>query len=91
MSLKQLKEALHLRIEQIDERFLKVMYAMAETYLKEQEAAELERKIYDASSLSDWKPMTEEELLSRLEEASAQYKKGQFKSIDDVEKEAEQW
>lgn len=86
MSIRQIKEALHLRIEQVDERFLKVMYAMAETYIKEQEDALVENEINEADSQREWKPMSEEELMTRLEDASAQYKKGEYKTIEDVEK-----
>jgi hypothetical protein len=91
MSLEQLKEALHLRIEQIDERFLKVMYAMAETYLKEQEEAALEKRVNEVETSKDWQPMTEEELMTRLEAASEEYKRGEYKTVEEIRKESEQW
>lgn len=91
MSIKQLRNALHSRIDQIDERFLKVMFAMTETYIKEQKDAELATKIEEKTPTESWKPLTEEELINRLEESSAQYKRGDFKDIDDVEKDAKQW
>jgi hypothetical protein len=91
MSILQLKEALHLRIEQVDERFLKVIYAMMETYLKEQEDAAMQAAIENTAPGTEWQPLTEDELLQRLEEALTQYKSGDFKSIDEVIKDVEKW
>ncbi len=42
MSTQQIKEALHHRIEQFDDRFLRLLYVMAETWIKEQEDAAAE-------------------------------------------------
>ncbi len=91
MSTEQIKEVLHRRIEEVDERFLKVMFAMAETYIKEQEDAALEAEIEALPPNPDWKPMTKEELISEIEEANAQIERGEFIDIDDLEKEMEKW
>ncbi len=91
MSTAQIKEVLHRRIEEVDERFLKVMYAMAETYMEEIEDAELEAIVNSIPANSDWKPMTEEQLMERLEESSAQFKQGDYVTIDELEKEMEKW
>ena len=91
MSTEQIKEVLHRRIEEVDERFLKVMFAMAETYMKELEDAALEAEIEAIPPNPDWKPMTEEELMARLEEGSAQIERGEFIALEDLEKEMEQW
>ncbi|HHH49622.1 MAG TPA: hypothetical protein ENK52_01440 [Saprospiraceae bacterium] len=84
MGINQIRAALHLRIDQIDDRFLRVMYVMAETYLKEQREAKLEASINSTPPNPEWKPMTEEELLTRLEEASEQIKKGEYLSLDEL-------
>lgn len=91
MSTEQIKEVLHHRIEQIDERFLRVMYVMAETYVKEQEDAALEAQIAAITPNPEWKPMTEEELMVRLEASSAQFEKGEYLTVEELEKEMEQW
>jgi hypothetical protein len=91
MSTEQIKEVLHRRIEEVDERFLKVMFAMAETYMKELEDAALEAEIEAVAPNPDWKPMTKEELISEIEEANAQIERGEFIDIDDLEKEMEKW
>jgi len=91
MSTQQIKEMLHQRIEQVDESFLRVMYAMAEAYMKEIEEAELEKQINSVPPNPNWKPLTEKELVARLEESSAEVDRGEYITIEDLEKEAEQW
>lgn len=91
MSTSQLKNALHLKIEQIDDRFLRVMYAMAETYLKEKEDALLETEIESIQPDESWKPMTETEMMERLAASSAEFEKGNYLTLDELEKESEQW
>jgi hypothetical protein len=91
MSTQQIKEALHIRIEQFDERFLRVLYAMAETWIKEQEDAALEADIVAIPPSAEWKPMTEDELMARLERSSAQFKEGEYITIDELEKEIKGW
>lgn len=91
MSISQIRAALHQRIDQIDDRFLRVMYVMAETYLKEKEESELEAKIDSIAPAPEWKPMTEEELMARLEEASAQIERGEYLTLDELEKESRKW
>ena len=91
MSISQLRLALHGRIDEIDERFLRVMYAMTETYMKELEDAEIATQIDKIPPDEGWQPLSEEELMTRLEASTKAYKKGDFKDIDDVERESEEW
>ena len=67
------------------------MYVMTETYIQEQKDAEVANSIKQTPPSESWKPLTEAELLSRLEESRAQYKKGQYKNIDDLDKESREW
>lgn len=91
MSTAQLKEVLHRQIEQVDKRFLRVMFVMTETWIKEQEDAALEVDINATSPNPDWQPMTEEQLMARLAEGSAQFEKGEYISIEELEKEMQTW
>lgn len=91
MSTAQIKENLHRQIEQVDDRFLRVMSVMATAYLKEQEDAALEAEINAIPPNPDWKPMTEEQLMARLAEGSAQIERGEYSTIEEVRKEAELW
>jgi len=91
MSIRQLRLALHGRIDEIDERFLRVMYAMTETYIKEQEDAEIATQIENVPPDESWQPLTEEELMERLEASTKAYKNGEYTDIEDIEKESEEW
>jgi len=91
MSTAQIKEVLHHQIEQVDERFLRVMFVMTETWIKEQEDAALEAEINAIPPSPDWKPMTEKQLMARLAEGSAQIERGEYHTIEEVRKEAELW
>lgn len=39
----------------------------------------------------DWKRMTETELMTELQESMAQVERGEFVTLEDLEKEMEQW
>ena len=91
MSTSQIRNALHLKIEQLDESFLRVMYAMTETYLKEKADADLEKEVENVPPNASWKPLTEAELMERLAASAAEYDKGNYLTIEELEKESEQW
>lgn len=93
MGAEQIKEILHLRIEQADESFLRILYAMTEAYASEHLE---ERQITDEMIMAvpadpSLKQLTEEELLARLEEGSVQVKKGDYITIDELEEEVKEW
>ena len=58
MSTKQIRASLHQNIDQIDDRFLRVLYVMTATYLKEQEDALLESQVNAIPPNESWSPMT---------------------------------
>lgn len=93
MSIEQIKETLHLRVEQVDERFLRVLHAMTEAYAAEYLSEEdiTDEQIMAIPPSPDWKPMTKEELKAELDEANAEFERGEFMTLEDLEKEAEQW
>ncbi len=78
MGAEQIKKVLHLRIEQADESFLRILYAMTEAYIRELEEDALDAEIMSIPPSPDWKPLTEEELMARLEASSAQVEKGDY-------------
>jgi len=93
MSLAQIREELHQRIDLADERLLRMVYVMTEAYLEEEEEddPELAAAIAKSDELGPWKQMTEEELLEDLKESIAQADRGEYISLEDLEKEMEQW
>lgn len=93
MSIEQIKETLHLRVEQADESFLRILHAMTEAYAAEylEEKEVTDEQIMAIPPSPDWKPMTREELRAELDEANAEFERGEFITLEDLEKEAEQW
>jgi hypothetical protein len=91
MSTEHIKEVLHRHIEEADDRFLRVMYAMAEAYVKEQEEEALAAQIENVPPHPDWKAKTKEELAAELKEADEQIEQGEYTTLEDLEKEMEQW
>lgn len=91
MSTTQIKELLHQRIEQVDESFLNVLYAMMEAYIKEQEEAALEEEINAIPPDPTMKVYTQEELISHLDEVEKEFDRGEFMTLEELEKESEQW
>jgi hypothetical protein len=89
MSAEQLKERLHLRIEQADERMLRALDQFAETLFVEYYGTEEDITVLPAPPWA--KPLTEEESVADLQEALAEYERGEYTSLDDIDKEAEAW
>jgi hypothetical protein len=87
------KELLHLRIEQANEEMqivlAKMVEALFQTYQPEvmEEAAAAE-KAPDYSSL---KPMTRQEMKDELAEATADYERGDYVTLEEMKKEAASW
>lgn len=92
MSLAQIREELHQRIDLADERLLRMVYdVMTEAYLEEEEDSELAQIITKHAESGPWKQMTEEELMEDLKESIAEIRRGEYISIEDLEKEMEEW
>lgn len=81
MGVPELRKELHDFINQADERFLKMVYAMS----KEYEEPEIMGYNLDGS------PITRQYLLKRVKAASERVKSGDFLTEEDVEKEVENW
>lgn len=92
MGAEQIKKILHLRIEQASESFLRILYAMTEAYANEHLGSEpSDKEIETLLANMDIQPMTREELIKEIELANAQIEKGKYITLDDLEKEMEQW
>ena len=81
MGVTELKEELHNYIDQADERFLKMVYAMSREY----KASMVIGYNVDGTSI------TPKELAKRVTSASKRVKSGKFIRQEDVEKEVEKW
>ncbi len=94
MGVEKLKEVLHLRIEQGDENFLQIMYALAEAYFKTHSLpvdSREEAEIMAIPPSPAWKPLTKQELVAEIEEADAEIERGEFYTTEDLERDMEQW
>jgi hypothetical protein len=81
MGVQKLREELHDYINQADERFLKMVYAMSKEY-KESDIVG-----YNANG----SPITKKSLVRRAKSASQRVKSGDFITQEEVEKEIENW
>ncbi len=88
MSVDQIKDVLHHRIEQADERFLQVIYAMVEAYAEQHAIGSDEEIIgYQAGG----EPMTVAELKAKINLAEQQIDRGEYLTPEQLRKESEQW
>ena len=58
---------------------------------EEEDDPELAAAIAKTDNETPWKRLTQEELLAELEESQEQIRNGHYISIEDLEKEMEQW
>ena len=89
MSIDQLKETIHLRIEQADEKMLRVFAQLMETMFSEYqpEIFEKDRQERIAAYESMLKPMTREELIARAKASDEDIKAGRVHDLDEVKAE----
>ncbi len=81
MGVQKLREELHDYINQADERFLKMVYAMSREYKKSDIVG------YNI----DGSPISKEKLAKRVKAASERVKLGDFITEEEIEKEIENW
>ena len=86
MGIDQIKERLHLRIEQADEKLLSVLDELAESLFKnyQPDALEQARKERIATYEANLKPMTKEELIARALASQADIEAGRIHDIEEV-------
>ncbi|GEC71037.1 hypothetical protein FFL01_05760 [Flavobacterium flevense] len=81
MGALELRDNLLQYINQADERLLKVVKAVMESYWEDEIIAHT----------IDGKPLTKKAYKEELDEAVAEIKKGDFTTQEDLEKESENW
>ena len=95
MGIDQIKERLHLRIEQADEKLLRVLDQFAETLFAEYHSDEskpiTDEQIMAIPPSPNWRKMSREELRAELDEANAEYERGEYVTLEELEKESETW
>lgn len=93
MGAEQIKDILHLRIEQADESFLRILHAMTEAYASEhlEESQITDEMIMAIPPSPKWRKLSKEELKGELDEANAEYERGEYTTLEELEKESETW
>ena len=90
-----IKERLHLRIEQADDKLLRVLDQFAETLFAEYHSDEsnpiTDEQIMAIPPSSKWRKISREELQTELDEANAEYERGEYITLEELEKESDRW
>ena len=90
MSTQQIKEDLYRQIEQGDNRFLRILHAMTVAYAAEHQEEEISDKEIEAICRNaEYEPMTKAALKAELDEANAEFDRGEFVTIGELRKETE--
>jgi len=86
MSALEIRAEIHSYLEQVkDERFLKVVHSMLNTYVKEQE-----NEIVGYRT-STHEPVYKNELAAELDSAVAEVEAGDFITLEELQAEIEKW
>ena len=95
MGIDQLRTDLIQRIEQADEKMLRVITSVVEAVESEYVSDDVTLwpdEAAEAMTQPGWaKPLTEEALGERLANATAEIERGEFITLQDLEKEVETW
>jgi len=93
MNVELIKKRLFLRIEQADEKLLRVLDQFSEKLFDEYHddvGKELSDDEIMALPAPPWaKPLTQRESIADLREALAEYERGEYVSLEELDKEAE--
>lgn len=95
MSVERIKKRLLLRIEQADEKLLRVLDQFTETLFEEyfhNEGKDLSDGWTKASPVPPWaKPLSKDESIADLREALEEYERGDYVSLKELDEQAKGW
>ena len=91
MGVEQIREVLHLRIEQADESFLRILHAMTEAYASEylEDSQIVDEVIMAIPPSSNWHKLSREDLKAELAEANSEYERGEYTTLEELENDSE--
>lgn len=94
MGLQELKQKIHMQIENADERLLRIVSSVFDNYLNEETAVETTENIvsepivaYDTTG----KPLTLKQYNKEIDKGIDDFENGRFISQEDLEKEIDSW
>lgn len=91
MGVDILKQQLLERIEQGDEQYIRILFAVSDALDKVADQEITDEMIMSIPPSPDWKPMTKQALISELKEAMAECERGEYLTLEELEKEMETW
>ena len=90
MNNSSLKDLLHLRIEQADEKLLVVLAELTESLFRSYQPDVIDTA--NSEAIPKWaKPLTAQESLNDLREGLKEYEAGEYVSLEEAKKEAASW
>ena len=92
MGVDVMKQQLIERIQQGDEQLVRVLFAVSEALEEtENEAEEVTDEMINAIPAPPWPKLSPQDLKAELDGANAEIESGEFITLEELEKEAEQW
>jgi len=91
MKVQQLRQNLHLQIDQADPSLLRILNTLVSAYIREQTLQNSISKDDIPSYNFSRKPLTAEDLKAEIQESRAAYEKGNYYTLEDLEKDMETW
>jgi predicted transcriptional regulator len=88
-----IKKRLHLRIEQADEQLLHVLSELTESLFKTYQPQVLEQQEADNPAVyaDHLQPLSRQEMTKEIDEAMADYERGDYVTLEESSKEAASW
>lgn len=83
MNIEQLRQKMHTYIKHADEKMLRMMHTLANEYHQENDN--------EIVGYLLGKPITKKQMLKELKEAEAKIEKGEYITIEELEKESKEW
>ena len=91
MSSSEIREVLHRHIDQMDDRFLRVLHSITQEYFEQQKAENFKEEM-DAIAPPPWvQPKTKSDFLSDLKKADAQIDHGESITLEALKEKSEGW
>jgi|AntRauTorckE5430_2_1112549.scaffolds.fasta_scaffold14598_2 hypothetical protein len=92
MGVDVMKQQLIERIQNGDEKYIRVLLAVSNALDESAQEEEItDEMILAVPPSPEWKRLTEDELMARLEKSSAQVERGDYTTVEDLEKEMQEW
>lgn len=83
MNLVEKRDFIHSHLHEVGETIIDEVYRKIYSQMKNENSI--------AGSKQEWRPMLKDEFISRIKESEAQIERGEYLTIEELEKESDQW